>query len=80
MWVSTAGGGMVWAGSAPHEAALAIRTGRARTVVNVFSVAWATQRADMGRKGAREVVTIQHDFIADGGHNAEPTAAECGQG
>ena len=47
MWVSTAGGGMVWAGSAPHEAALAIRTGKAHTIVNVFSVAWATQRADM---------------------------------
>src|SRR5262245_52084591 len=47
MWVSTQGGGMVWAGSAPHEAGLAIRAGRARAVVNVFSVAWATQRAEM---------------------------------
>src|SRR5439155_1620348 len=28
-------------------AALAIRTGKAHTIVNVFSVAWATQRADM---------------------------------
>src|SRR5512143_3803104 len=47
LWVSTQGGGMVWAGSAPYEAALAIRAGRATTVVNVFSVAWATQRAQM---------------------------------
>jgi acetyl-CoA acetyltransferase len=47
IWVSTRGGGMVWAGSAPHEAALAIRAGRARVVLNVFSVAWATQRAEM---------------------------------
>jgi acetyl-CoA acetyltransferase len=47
IWESTRGGGMVWAGSAPHEAALAIRAGRARTVLNVFSVAWATQRAEM---------------------------------
>ena len=47
MWVSTQGGGMVWAGSAPYAAAEAIRTGRARHVVNVFSVAWASQRAEM---------------------------------
>jgi len=47
LWVSTQGGGMVWAGSAPYEAALAIRSGKARTVLNVFSVAWATQRAEM---------------------------------
>jgi acetyl-CoA acetyltransferase len=47
MWVSTQGGGMVWAGSAPYEAAQAIRAGRARHVVNVFSVAWATQRTEM---------------------------------
>jgi acetyl-CoA acetyltransferase len=47
LWVSTQGGGMVWAGSAPYEAALAIRAGRAGTIVNVFSVAWATQRAEM---------------------------------
>jgi acetyl-CoA acetyltransferase len=47
LWVSTRGGGMVWAGSAPYEAALAIRAGQASTIVNVFSVAWATQRAEM---------------------------------
>jgi acetyl-CoA acetyltransferase len=47
LWVSTAGGGMVWAGSAPYEAAHALRAGKARVVLNVFSVAWATQRADM---------------------------------
>src|SRR5215472_12907540 len=47
MWVSQGGGGMVWAGSAPYEAALAIRAGKARHVLNVFAVAWATQRAQM---------------------------------
>src|SRR5689334_4894043 len=47
LWASTRGGGMVWAGSAPYEAALAIRAGLATTIVNVFSVAWATQRAEM---------------------------------
>src|SRR6185295_18062777 len=47
LWVSSAGGGMVWAGSAPYEAAHALRAGKARVIVNVFSVAWATQRADM---------------------------------
>jgi acetyl-CoA acetyltransferase len=47
VWFSSLGGGMVWAGSAPYEAALALRAGRARHIVNVFSVAWATQRAEM---------------------------------
>src|SRR4029078_7132765 len=47
LWESTRGGGMVWAGSAPYEAAVAIRDGRASTIVNSFAVAWATQRADM---------------------------------
>lgn len=47
LWVSDRGGGMVWAGSAPYDAALALRAGKARHVVNVFSVAWATQRAEM---------------------------------
>jgi len=47
VWESTKGGGMVWAGSAPYEAAQAIRDGRAHVIVNVFSVAWATQRQDM---------------------------------
>jgi acetyl-CoA acetyltransferase len=47
LWVSTRGGGMVWAGSAPYDAALALRAKEARVVVNVFSVAWATQRAEM---------------------------------
>jgi acetyl-CoA acetyltransferase len=47
MWESTKGGGMVWAGSAPYDAALAIRERRARHILNVFSVAWATQRAEM---------------------------------
>src|SRR5215472_3077279 len=47
MWVSQGGGGMVWAGSAPYEAALAIRAGKARHILNVFAVAWATQRAQM---------------------------------
>ena len=38
---------MVWAATAAHEAALAIRDGRARHVLNTFAVAWATRRAEM---------------------------------
>jgi acetyl-CoA acetyltransferase len=38
---------MAWAATAPHGAARALRAGKARVVVNVFSVAWATQRGDM---------------------------------
>jgi acetyl-CoA acetyltransferase len=47
LWVSEKGGGMVWAGSAPYEAAQAIRAGRASYVLNTFAVAWATQRSQM---------------------------------
>jgi hypothetical protein len=47
MWVSHKGGGMVWAGSAPYDAALAIRAGKATYVLNTFAVAWATQRPQM---------------------------------
>jgi acetyl-CoA acetyltransferase len=47
MWTSPWGGGMAWAATAPHLAAGAIADGRARHVVNVFPVAWATQRSSM---------------------------------
>ena len=47
MWGSKSGGGMVWAGTAPYQAARAIASGQATYVVNSFSVAWATQRSEM---------------------------------
>jgi acetyl-CoA acetyltransferase len=47
MWTSVWGGGMAWAATAPYLAAGAIAEGRARHVVNVFPVAWATQRSSM---------------------------------
>lgn len=47
LWNSAQGGGMVWAGSAPYDAALAIRSGQAKYVLNTFAVAWATQRSQM---------------------------------
>lgn len=47
VWTSPWGGGMAWAATAPHLAAQAIRSGRARHVLNVFPVAWATQRSSM---------------------------------
>ena len=47
IWVSHQGGGMRWAGTAPYEAAQAIRTGQASVILNSFAVAWATQRGDM---------------------------------
>jgi acetyl-CoA acetyltransferase len=47
MWSSPWGGGMAWAGTAPYLAAQAIARGEARHVLNVFSVAWATQRSEM---------------------------------
>ncbi|MGH8984750.1 MAG: thiolase family protein [Acidimicrobiia bacterium] len=47
LWASHWGGGMTWAGTAPHLAARAIADGKARHVLNVFPVAWATQRGSM---------------------------------
>jgi acetyl-CoA acetyltransferase len=47
MWVSPEGGGMAWAATAPYHAARALRAGEARHILNVFSVAWATQRSSM---------------------------------
>jgi acetyl-CoA acetyltransferase len=47
MWSSPWGGGMSWAGTAPYLAAEAIARREARHVLNVFPVAWATQRASM---------------------------------
>ena len=47
LFESGEGGGMAWAALAPHVAAHAIRDGKARHVLNVFAVAWATQRSQM---------------------------------
>jgi acetyl-CoA acetyltransferase len=47
LWVSPKGGGMVWAATAPYQAARALRSGAARHILNVFSVAWATDRPKM---------------------------------
>jgi acetyl-CoA acetyltransferase len=46
-WTLSAGGGMVWAATAPHDAARALLSGEANYVVNSFAVAWATERASM---------------------------------
>jgi acetyl-CoA acetyltransferase len=63
LWTSGAGGGMAWAATAPHVAARALRAGQARVIVNVFSVAWATQRGSMlggpGEFHARERMKAQ---------------------
>jgi acetyl-CoA acetyltransferase len=47
LWTSPWGGGMAWAATAPYLAAQAIAAGKARHVLNVFPVAWATQRESM---------------------------------
>jgi acetyl-CoA acetyltransferase len=47
LWTSPWGGGMAWAATAPYLAATAIARGEARHVLNVFPVAWATQRSSM---------------------------------
>ena len=47
IWESPRGGGMVGAATAPALAAEALRSGRVRHALNVFSVSWATQRSQM---------------------------------
>lgn len=63
LWVSPRGGAMVWAATAPHRAARALHSGEARHVVNVFSVAWATQRPRM--TGGPGVFHAQERFKAN---------------
>ena len=53
MWVSQRGGGMAWAATAPARAARALRSGKATHIVNVFGVAWASQRGGEGGSHAR---------------------------
>ena len=59
LWSSDAGGGMVWAGTAPYTAARALATGAATCVLNTFGVAWATERGRMvggpGQSHAQEL-------------------------
>lgn len=43
MWSSPRGGSLTACAIAPYEAAQAIRAGQARTILNVFSIDWATQ-------------------------------------
>lgn len=45
VWISDMGGAMTWAGTAPYTAALALKEGKARTIINVFSIDWASQKA-----------------------------------
>lgn len=45
IWFSGDGGAMTWSATAPHHAALAVREGKAKIIVNVFSTDWATQKA-----------------------------------
>ncbi len=45
MWYSGEGGGMVWAATCPEQAAGALRARKARHIINVFSVDWASRRA-----------------------------------
>jgi acetyl-CoA acetyltransferase len=47
IWECPRGGGMNLAATAPLEAARALRAGRASVLVNVFAVAWASQRGQM---------------------------------
>ncbi|WP_436778279.1 thiolase family protein [Yinghuangia sp. YIM S09857] len=65
MWTSPQGGGMVWAGTAPHTAARALKEKRARYIVNAFAVAWATQRSSMtggpGQSHAQQLMKSQYE-------------------
>ena len=45
IWFSREGGAMTWAATCAHTAAQALRGRKARHIVNVFAVDWATQRA-----------------------------------
>lgn len=46
IWFSNQGGAMVWAATCCHTGARAMAAGKARHIVNVFAVDWATQRKE----------------------------------
>ncbi|TML11452.1 MAG: thiolase family protein [Actinobacteria bacterium] len=46
-WVSAEGGGLCWAATCAHDAAVALRERSATNIVNVFAVDWATRRPVM---------------------------------
>ncbi|MBW2420820.1 MAG: thiolase family protein [Deltaproteobacteria bacterium] len=48
LWVSQQGGAMTWAATAPYRAARALQRGDASVILNVFSVAWATDKRGGG--------------------------------
>jgi acetyl-CoA acetyltransferase len=48
LWVSTEGGAMSWAATCAYTAAQALRAKKARTIVNVFSIDWATTSKSEG--------------------------------
>ena len=64
MWVSHEGGGMAWAATAPSVAAKAIANGDATTIVNVFSVAWASERGTAAA-GAHARFHVEEPFKAN---------------
>lgn len=45
LWYSEDGGAMIWAATCVAPAAAALRAGKARHIVNVFAVDWASRRA-----------------------------------
>lgn len=45
IWFSDQGGGMIWAATCAVPAAAALASGRARHIINVFAVDWASRRA-----------------------------------
>ena len=47
IWESQKGGAMVWAGTAPLEAARALKEKKAKYIINSFAVAWASERSSM---------------------------------
>ncbi|MDP6978434.1 MAG: thiolase family protein [Myxococcota bacterium] len=48
IWMSTDGGAMTWAATAPVAAAQAIREGKARHILNLFAVDWFSQKGKGG--------------------------------
>ena len=59
LWDSPDGGGMIWAATAAYHAAEALRSGKAKYIVNSFAVDWATKRPSMtGGPGERHAADV----------------------
>lgn len=66
IWECDEGGGIIWAATAPHQASEALKSKKAKYIVNSFAVDWATRREEMnggpGGWHAQQIMKAQFEM------------------